>query len=383
MSITLVTGLPGNGKTLYSIGALIDLAAKENRPVFYSGITDLSPSLGWVEIDPEKWFDAPPNSLVIIDECQRVFRPRGNGTQPPRHVSELETHRHGGIDLWLLTQHPMLVDSAVRRLTQKHLHMVRIFGMQASTIHRWDTGVVENCEKAASRKSSIKTKHIYAKKLFNLYKSAEAHTMKRAIPKRVFFIALIPVAIIGGIWYMYRFTEKRIHPTKDITGAPIGVAGSASSNAPGVSGGPGKLSYKNAVDDAHQFVFDRTARVNGLPQTAPQYDELTKPDVVPVPAACVASSTKCTCYTQQATPMQIGNDLCAQIVANGYFQDFDPSGSKGKNARIVSAGAVALPVNSAALVPASVSASSDGGKVAMLGDGSGYGVLGRPASASK
>jgi len=50
--ITLITGLPGNGKTLYTISFVKALAEKENRPVFYSGITDLA--LDWTEIEPEK-----------------------------------------------------------------------------------------------------------------------------------------------------------------------------------------------------------------------------------------------------------------------------------------------------------------------------------------
>ena len=371
MSIHLITGLPGNAKTLFALGELLRIAKADNRPVFYSGINELSPDLGWVEIDPLRWFDAPTNSLVIIDESQRVFRPRGNGTQPPQHVVELETHRHGGIDLYLLTQHPMLVDSAVRRLTQQHQHMVRIFGMEASTVHRWDTGVVENCEKAASRKTSIKTKYIFDKKLYPLYKSANAHTMKRNIPKRIFFIALIPVAIFGALFYMYKFTDKKIHPVKDVTGAVV-VAPGVSGVAAG-AGGSGKISYKNAVEDAHQYVFERTARVNGLPQTAPQYDELTKPSVVPVPAACVSSSTRCSCFTQQGTPLQVGNDLCAQIVANGYFQDFEAQGKRISQPAPVGA-ASSVPVVSASTVrfdaPSSVSGASGS-----LSDG--YGVLGK------
>ena len=64
--IELITGTPGSGKTLYAISQIKAKSEKENRPVYYSGIADLT--LGWTEIDPEKWFDAPPNSIVVIDE---------------------------------------------------------------------------------------------------------------------------------------------------------------------------------------------------------------------------------------------------------------------------------------------------------------------------
>lgn len=327
MSIVLVTGLPGNGKTLYTIDKVREWAKRENRPVFQSGINGLSPELGWQDIDAEKWYEAPPNSIVVIDECQRIFRPRGNGTQPPKHVSELETHRHGGIDLWLMTQHPMLADSAIRRLTQKHLHLVRIFGMQASTVHRWDTGVVENCDKNSSRKSSIKTKYVFNREVYKLYKSAEAHTITRSIPKRVFAIALIPVAIAVGVGYMWHYTQKRMHPTVDVTGKPIGAAAPvAAASSP--SGGVSHVSYKNAAEDAKQYAFDHTPRAIDAAYSAPRYDEITKPTKAPVPAACVQLRDRCSCYTQQATPLNVSFATCVQIVKNGYFQDFDPNGKQ-------------------------------------------------------
>lgn len=47
--ITLTTGVPGSGKSLYTISQVKEKAEKENRPVYYSGITDLK--LPWVEMD--------------------------------------------------------------------------------------------------------------------------------------------------------------------------------------------------------------------------------------------------------------------------------------------------------------------------------------------
>lgn len=328
MSVFLLTGLPGNAKSLFAIDELKRIAERDKRPVFYSGIplTDEGKSvLNWVEIDPEKWFEAPPNAIVVIDECQRIFRPRSMGKEPPPYVSQLETHRHGGIDLWLITQHPMLVDSAVRRLTQHHTHMMRVFGMKASNVHKWNTGVVENCDKPAARKSSMKSKYIFNKKLYPLYKSAEVHTVKRHIPKRVVFIAMVPVAIAVGVGYMYHFTEKRIHPTKDLLGNPINGAGpSISPQAAGAS----RPSYRNAVDDAKQYVYERTARIDGLAYTAPKYDDLTKPTAVPVPAACVHMGSRCSCYTQQATPLDVTYNQCLDIAHHGYFQDFDANANR-------------------------------------------------------
>lgn len=63
----------------------------------------------------------------------------------------------------------------------------------------------------------------------------------------------------------------------------------------------------------------------GLPHTAPAYDEVTKVARAPVPAACVASAARCVCYSQQGTRLDTPEDLCRQIVKDGYFAEFDDS----------------------------------------------------------
>lgn len=82
--IELITGQPGAGKTLFALTRIEERARKEGRPVFYSGIKDLA--LPWTEIDPEKWTECPPGSIIVIDECQRVLRPRMHGAKVPAYV---------------------------------------------------------------------------------------------------------------------------------------------------------------------------------------------------------------------------------------------------------------------------------------------------------
>jgi len=107
MTIELQTGLPGHCKTLYTLDRIEALRKKSGRPVFYNGIAINKDKLPeWQEIEADKWYTAPPESIVVIDEAQRIFRPRPAGSQVPKHESELETHRHGGIDLVLMTQKP-------------------------------------------------------------------------------------------------------------------------------------------------------------------------------------------------------------------------------------------------------------------------------------
>jgi zona occludens toxin len=112
--ITMLTGLPGNGKSLYMLDWILRWSKAENRPVYYSGIvfTELGlqgPFAEWVEFQPMEWNLCPPGAIVLIDECQRIFRNRSINAVAPKFVTDLETHRHLGIDLVFVTQHQCLL----------------------------------------------------------------------------------------------------------------------------------------------------------------------------------------------------------------------------------------------------------------------------------
>ena len=303
--LTLITGFPGNGKTLYLLNLV--QAERGERPVYYFGINELT--LDWNLIaDPLTWFDVPAGSIVVIDECQKhgIFPTRGTGSVAPRHVKELETHRHSGLDVYLATQHPMLVDPEVRRLSERHMHSVRSFGMERSSVHEWQ-GVRTDCEK--SRKDSIVHKFAFPRASYSWYKSAEVHTVKRRIPMRVFFLFALPLILGGLIWAFVKFWHT------PGTTKPVSSPGVVS----GVPGVPG-----TKIKTVSQFVDERHPRIVGLAYTAPIYDEVTKPTDAPFPAACIVSAKSCNCYSQQGTALDVPADLCASIVKRGFFQDWEP-----------------------------------------------------------
>jgi len=332
--ITLLTGLPGNGKGVYGIDWLMREVAKENqrllsegkpeRPVYYSGITDCRVP-GWVELDdPMQWFRCPPGSYILIDECQRIFRTRANGSSVPPHVAELETHRHNGHDLLLITQHPMLIDQNIRRLVGRHFHIVRKFGRESAVVHEWNK-VVEQPHK--SRTGSIRHDYKYNKQVYGLYKSAEVHTVKKTIPLRYYFIFVAPVLVIGLLYVAFQQLK------------PSNMADNISAVAPGAIGADGMplpAGTQTRAKPEPDYLAARVPRIAAFPATAPVYDEITKPVTAPVPAACVLSKSKgCNCFTQQATPLQVDDHTCRQIVANGYFQDFDNGILKYEQQRVM------------------------------------------------
>jgi zona occludens toxin len=347
--ITLITGQPGNGKTLYALDMIAALAKKDNRPVYQFGIKECK--LPWQLIEPEKWFDAPPGSIVVIDECQEIFRSRTLGKEPPEFVKKLETHRHMGIDLFMITQHPMLADTALRRLSGRHLHVIRKWGTQSATVHEW-ASVKDNCDKTAGRVDSIKHAYKYNREVFNWYKSAELHTVKRSIPARVYMLGVMALLVAGivygvGHWMIGKTTKPVPEALAGIGKASLPGAPVA---APGAAAGASKVI--DPIQDAKDFIFQHTARVSGVPATAPRYDQLTVATVVPVPAACVSMGKRCQCFSQQGTRLETKESMCLEIVAHGFFEDFE-RGKPGASSPVlasqpaVSGAAVVVPSHTA------------------------------------
>lgn len=337
--IELITGLPGNAKTLYTIGEVKKRAELENRAVYYAGIKELQ--LDWTEIDPLKWNEVVPSgAIIVIDECQKIFRNRSMGSQPPKYVSDLEEHRHKGLDFYLITQHPSLIDPAIRRLTQVHKHLIRIYGMEASTVHKWNV-CTDNPDKAPSRKDSEKVRWGFDRTLYGVYKSADEHTMRRSIPLRLKLLALVPVLIGLAFWAVYKLTVGKVSAGAEVS-APKAVPTSPGAVAarrpvspldPGQDGLPSRPVPFDPVADAERFVQQATPRVEGLAYTAPKYDAITAPVRAPVPAACVQKGNDCKCYSQQATPLDVTFNMCLGFARNGFFQEFDADGDRRESER--------------------------------------------------
>jgi zona occludens toxin len=305
--IELTTGLPGTGKTLYTITTIKERAEKEGRPVYYNGIPELN--LPWIPLeDPTKWHECPPNSIVVLDEAQKTFRPRGTGSAVPEHVAKLETHRHQGIDLIILTQQPMLLDSNVRRLVGRHQHLVRPFGLNRCAVHEW-AEVKENC--GSSRTGSIERQFSYPKEVFKLYKSAEVHTHRRRIPWFVYVGVLLPFVAAGLIW-------KAWHGWQEVSQVEAGVI------TPGQVPGALKAPAVGAIGQGDTYLSSRVPRVATMPWTAPRYDEVMKVAAAPLPKICLLSATRCVCYTEQSTKVAVSEEMCKAIAQDGYFDETVP-----------------------------------------------------------
>ena len=320
--IILVTGTPGAGKTLYTVSELLNKQFK-NRPQYINHIPNLliphelfsgDGDVPAPDSDVLNWFDGrvPANSVICIDEAQRVFRPRSSGSAVPAHVAKLETHRHQGLDIIIITQHPQLIDANVRRLVGRHIHVRRAWGMAAAIVYEWDS-CANNVNAVKQAQSKVWR---YDKSAYKLYKSSELHTKAGGKIPWVLKLAVVMLVAAPLMWLKTADSMKKRFGGEipEVTSAiPAGTHTGADLNA---------MQQQSRPLTASEYAETLRPRFGDMQHTASRYDEITKPQRVPLPAACIQSRAVCKCYTQDGTHYPISQASCVSIVQNGAFYDF-------------------------------------------------------------
>lgn len=325
--ITLITGTPGAGKTLYAIsnllrglvGSTVKGTDDRGHPVevpriIYTNINGLL--IDHVLIDGReegglagwhRW--AKPGAVICFDEVQREWSPRPNGSKVPDYISALETHRHMGVDFIILTQNPMLLDQNVRALVGRHIHVRRLGAASFAVAYEWD-----HCSRALLYSKSLKKAPFrYDKSVFKLYKSAELHTKpKTSIPTLVYVVG----AAVLGAAFLIPAAIGRIAGKSEEVASPAAASTFGLPSLP--SGSVGASSASKGYDAS-----DYVPVVYNVPLSAPVFDSLRTPVAMPrvVGGFCRAAVDDCTCYTQQAT-VAFSGSACREWLASPPFDPF-------------------------------------------------------------
>lgn len=204
--ITIVTGVPGSAKTLWVVDQIVFNSDYKDRPTFIWGIDgfNFQSRAGLFPLDdPVTWNDLPAHSVIVFDEAQGPFPIRSSSKAPPKFIEDFSTHRHKGYDIFLTSQHPTMVDGHLLKNCGRHLHFLRFFGLQSSTIFEWPEYRTDNVNSSARRKMSISKRWRFPKRVFGLYISAEVHTHKRSIPWKVWSIPLFFIFAALVAWFFF------------------------------------------------------------------------------------------------------------------------------------------------------------------------------------
>lgn len=293
--ITIITGVPGSGKTLYAITKLVKPMVGTMVPQDVDGVTTLHPrtiytNINGLTLDHElidggdnqglrDWHTwAKPGSVIVFDEVQKIWKPRANGSVVPDDIGALETHRHMGVDFILLTQGPMLIDRNLHVLCGRHLHVRRIANMAAAIVYEWDL-----FSRTLNFKNSIDRKPWkFDKGVYKLYHSATLHTkQKRSLPGVMWFLLLgaALLAYVGPDAY------------RGLTGKPTSAA------------------------QAHAATKPKTTTQQPAPgqtPTAPKPEILAAAAVPPKPKllGCIAMANRCSCFDEGGDLVQMELQAC-------------------------------------------------------------------------
>lgn len=319
--ITLITGAPGAGKT----AALVQMLSGTDpaRLLYVSGVPDLQLPGRTVQTleDVSTWPDTVPDgALIVIDEVQRVWRPRASGQAIPPDIAELETHRHRGIDFIIITQAPGLLHKNVRQLVGRHIHL-RDVGMLGRWWYEWPE-VAENCL-TGWKNAPIKRRYRLPKRVFGLYRSASMHVKgSRSLPAMAVVVVLAAVAaVLLGINAYRNIAGRTEEPEKPVGQSASHVEAVAAPVQTAASYQPAsQTADRRLIDDR----IDWIPRVSIRPESAPVYDELRRVQSMPVVVGGYCGKRGCRCYTQQATDAGLSSDDCRRWVENPPFNAYTP-----------------------------------------------------------
>lgn len=311
--ISIRTGLPGHGKSLFAVSEIEKLRQQTGRDVYYNGIPELK--LPWIELsdaEVERWWECPDGAIILVDEAQRFFRPRGNGSQVPEKVQRFEVHRKAGHDVYLITQDGSFLDQNIRKLCDTHVHVFRGWGFQEATRYEWQE--YQNVRSAAARKScTIKSTVKYPKEVYGWYKSANLHTVRVRLPVKLLSFVAVLLCVI--LYSAYSFVSSWFADRGKIPGASSTSA--SSGQAQPVGGGS---NVQARVYSAQELAQQLTPVVRSIPGSAPLYQsEWLKVASVPVIQGCVSSADECVCYTDQATRVDVDPAFCRSMVLRPVF----------------------------------------------------------------
>ena len=326
--IHLFTGTPGAGKTAGAIDYILTEEVFKNRPVYAHNVNGLNIPQ-WTEIDKDtavNWFELPSGSVVFVDECQDIWRPRKTGSDVPETVQRLEKHRHMGIDFVLTCQFPRQIDIVVRRLVGVHHHLYRPFGMKHSTRYTYQK-CEDQPEDFHAKKTAVTSRVKPNPKVFGLYKSTELDTHKTKLPKKFLIFPILLIALVLSIYFVYSMINSLGRSDADTQ--PQSNATETTRIFPS---NPVPVQPINTTDSLRSYLQQRVPLVDNDPASAPIFTEVREVRSYPRPQ-CIASLTgqlpirakeqPCVCYSQQATKLDIDYKTCLHYVKSGF--DFDPT----------------------------------------------------------
>lgn len=355
--ISLFTGMPGAGKTAAMIDLLTEIS--KDRPVFvhFDEKERLRPEqkllsetlkIPHTRVNAAEWHEqVPDGAILVIDEAQGCWRPRGPAAKVPECIAALETHRHAGVDIFLTTQAPRLIDANVRGLVGRHVHL-----RDTGWLGRWWYEWPETNDSLTWKSCPVKKRYTLPKKVFDLYGSANVHTVPvRMTPKTLFLVGFLLVLLAFLVFRITLSLNAHTEPKKDdlpVSSAPV--------VAPVVRTEYAQQQQNQVPDERVDFM----PRLSDRPWTAPAYDHLRQVVRMPTITGAMCVNGNCVCFHHKER-LEIAHEQCKHWVDFRPFNPYLPEPDSSADRVVASRSSVqdqtpVVPVATAGAVSASAHA---------------------------
>lgn len=387
MAIYLTTGKPGSFKS----ASLMESALKEiesGRLVYFCNFRNLKAEEYSLNIMDhfQDWVDVPDGALIIVDEVQEFTRdvPTNCKTEDlPKWMTLLEKHRHRGIDIHVVTQHPMFIHTHIRRLLEKHTHMQRVQGLPWSNKREWQQvcNEPENPLNCTIKSGCTTTVYKPNKKVFNYYESTVVDTHKFKIPtKLIKSMAIIGSLVTFAVWIGYPVAQKYLNlndqpKTQSATQNPNAPLSPTLNNDASTLAGQYEIQAKinNCVEmmgltfDQCKDLYDVEAREkrnaelqsklkNDMDSIVVQYsannpyqsfDVSYEVTAKPVFSGCVKFDGRYFGYSQQGTKLEVSKSDCQKLIDQGDrpFNYFSQQQQTVQNQQVINTEPNPIPAN--------------------------------------
>lgn len=253
------------------------------------------------------WLWCQPGDLIVIDEAQFVM-PRGTlGRKPPFWIQAFEIHRHYGVDVLVITQHPQLIDTVVRALVGLHRHVRSVMGSPLCMVYVWDHASNPERYNLANKTTFIRRAKHYA-----LFHSSVAHVKPPTSGRSIMII--VPLLLLG-VFFGFQHFKERFQP------APETVPPATSSDVVG-----GKTAVQRATapqpGSAAEIAASFAPRIAARPETAPAYDHLRKVQSMPLIQGGYMQGEVVACYTNQGMRARISEADCRAWLSDPPFDPY-------------------------------------------------------------
>lgn len=316
--IYLITGTPGTGKTSFVMSMVLNnkfgLFKNENeqpRQIFSVNVPKVNQKiLPICSVQPDDFIKTSlsenfdDGSVIIVDEASEIYPARVSSAKLPPHIEGLNTLRHHGLTLILITQAPTMIDVFVRNLVGKHIHIER--KQIGSKLYEWNHCVTSLSAMAYNQAYSEMYKP--DKRTFGLYKSATEHIkFKKSLSWHYKAIPILFVVIISMIVLFYSSLAGLSGEQQEAKKSEKQIDDYSSSF---------DLNNQTSFSSGNLSIVTEESyipRIKDKEETAPIYDSVRKVLDFPNVVGCLYNETKktCTCYSQQGSQLAlISVDSC-------------------------------------------------------------------------